>query len=76
MSETDTTNRPSPRLVRHPVRGALWGLLLGIGAAMFAMLYGLFELLTWTGPIIVVVAGIAVGVLWAMFAPAKRAPAP
>lgn len=62
---------------RHPIRGALWGVMLGIGAALLLIGQKLIAFGT-LGPIIVLVVGIAVGVLWSMFAPSKapKGPAP
>ena len=66
------------QLQRHPVRGALWGLLLGLGVGM---------LLTFVWPVIglddikmvaikwaLIVGGIMfLSILWGLFAPPRKA---
>jgi len=59
-------------IVRHPIRGALYGLLLGLGIALWLMLTGVIDLLDLVPSVIVVVAGVVVGIAWSMFAPAKK----
>ncbi len=59
-------------IVRHPIRGALYGLMLGLGGAMWLTLAGVINLLDIVPTVIVVVAGIVIGILWSMFAPAKK----
>jgi hypothetical protein len=62
---------------RHPIRGALYGLILGLSVWYFLQ----FEFATFgldsvgaviTRLVIIVVAGMAVGVLWAYVAPARK----
>jgi hypothetical protein len=62
-------------LRRHPVRGALWGLVLGLGAALLLIGQKLIAFGT-LPPIRVTVGGVVVGVLWAMYAPAKEPAGP
>jgi hypothetical protein len=71
MSEPTATSPTAPTtLKRHPIRGALWGLALGLGAAL--LLIGRKVIAFGTlPPLIVIVLGIAAGVLWAMFGPAR-----
>jgi hypothetical protein len=62
---------------RHPVRGALYGLLLGFSAWYFLQFeFASFSLDSLGGVItravIVIVAGILVGVIWAYLAPARK----
>ena len=62
---------------RYPIRGALYGLVLGLSAWYFLQIqFAVFGLDTLGGAItravIVVVAGILVGVLWAFVAPARK----
>ena len=66
---------------RHPIRGAIWGLVMGLG---------IFLLLTVAWPVIgldsvggvvtklviVLVISMAVSVLWGMFGPAKKPKGP
>ncbi|MCP3936800.1 MAG: hypothetical protein GY708_15675 [Actinomycetia bacterium] len=56
---------------RHPIRGAIYGVVLGIGLALVAVGRKMITLDS-IMPIVLIVVGIAVGVLWAMFAPAKQ----
>ncbi|MGH9134196.1 MAG: hypothetical protein ACRDZZ_09690, partial [Ilumatobacteraceae bacterium] len=59
----------------HPIRGILWGLLLGIGAAAMAILLKIIPLeLLWA--IIVVAAGVVIGILWSTLGPAKKPKTP
>jgi len=61
---------------RHPVRGAFWGLLFGFG--LFLILVGrkVVPLGTWAPFAIVMAGGVALNVLWAMFAPPRKAKPP
>lgn len=62
---------------RHPVRGALYGIVLGLGLALVAIGRKLVTLDS-IMPLVIVVVGIVIGVLWSMLGPAKnpKAPAP
>jgi predicted exporter len=65
------------KLKRHPVRGALYGLLLGLSAAYFAFFqFAMFGFDTLTGVIIkfgiIVLVGVVIGVVWAYVAPPKK----
>ncbi len=60
---------PGP-IKRYPVRGALWGLVGGIGAAMVLISRAVIALGT-LAPVVVVVAFIVLGVAWAYLAPPK-----
>ncbi|MBI5157043.1 MAG: hypothetical protein HZA58_03405 [Acidimicrobiia bacterium] len=69
------------KLQRHPIRGALYGLLLGLSAAYFAFFqFGLFGFDTLTGVLIkfglIVLAGMVIGVVWALLAPPRRGRGP
>lgn len=69
MAETQTK--------RHPIRGALYGLMLGLAVWYFLQFeFATFGFDTATGVItraaIVVVAGIVLGVVWAYVAPARK----
>ena len=64
-----------PTVERHPIRGALYGLLLGLGIAIYLVIFSVIAF-QWTIPIVVAVLGLVAGVAWAMFAPAKGAPPP
>jgi hypothetical protein len=54
----------------HPIRGALWGLVLGIGLA-FVLVFTTVIYLSLVPMLIVIAAAVVVGVLWGQFAPAK-----
>jgi len=66
---------------RHPVRGGLFGLMLGISAAYF--LYFQFAVFGFdtvgavaTRFVIIILVGVIVGVIWAYVAPPKAAKEP
>ena len=61
----------SGTLKRRPIRGALWGLLLGIGATALLMMYSVIALGTLT-PWLVLAGFVVLGILWGLFGPAKR----
>jgi hypothetical protein len=55
----------------HPIRGILWGLIMGIGAAAIAILLKIIPFdLMWA--LIVVGGGILLGILWSTLGPAKK----
>ena len=60
-----------PAVTYHWIRGALWGLLLGLGLGIYALIFRIidFEQLSFW---LVVLLGVVLGVLWARFAPPKR----
>lgn len=58
---------------RHPLRGAAYGTLLGIGVAIYLVLFAITPFRISTLVIVIVVTAI-VGALWGAFAPAKRPP--
>ena len=55
---------------RHPIRGFLYGILLGLGLMLLVVGQGIAALGTWP-PFIVLIAGIVIGTLWGTFGPAK-----
>lgn len=59
-----------PKIKRHPIRGAIFGLLLGIGSAALLIMYAVIALGTLT-PFVVIGLGVVVGVLWGLYGPAK-----
>lgn len=74
MTATATT----PTTVkRRPIRGLLYGLVLGIGLMMIVVGQGIAALGTWP-PFLVLLAGIAFGTAWSTIGPAKepKGPAP
>ena len=69
---TTTTVRTAEAFRKpHPIRGILWGLIMGIGAAAIAILLKIipFELV-WA--LIVLGGGILLGLLWSTLGPAKK----
>lgn len=59
-------------IVRHPIRGGVWGLLLGLSLALWALLYKFVAFGDWVILAILVAAGVLVGILWSVLAPPKR----
>ncbi len=70
MTPTDTTAQQVVR--KHPIRGAIWGLLLGLGLAIYSILFAIIPWTDWVPLILVVLAGVVIGVAWAYLAPAKK----
>lgn len=54
----------------HPIRGFFWGLVFGIGLALVLVITTVISL-SLVNLIIVVVAGLVLGVAWGLFGPAK-----
>ncbi len=61
----------------HPIRGILWGIMLGLGLTVVLIVTKVISL-ELSQMIIVLVVGIAAGVLWSLFGPARapKGPAP
>lgn len=55
----------------HAVRGVLWGLMLGVGLAIVAVLTTTIALDLFTMIIVVVVCAV-LGAAWSLFGPAKK----
>ena len=65
------TTTTAPRgISRHPIRGALYGLLLGLGIATYLVIFSVITF-GWLVPVIVTMLGVVVGVAWSLFAPPK-----
>ncbi|MEO1055802.1 MAG: hypothetical protein AAFY28_02690 [Actinomycetota bacterium] len=60
----------------HLVRGALWGLLLGVGVAVYLVLFAVVAFGDWLILGGAVLAGVIVGLVWARLAPPKRGDGP
>ena len=56
---------------RHPIRGFVGGLFVGLGIALLLVLYGKIAFGTLT-PYVIILAGVALGVVWAFVAPVRR----
>jgi hypothetical protein len=68
---TTTTLTSSATTVRyHPIRGAVYGLLFGVGLALVLMV---FKVLALSVPLILVLAVVflVLGALWGRFAPVR-----
>lgn len=59
-----------PTTRRRPVRGLLWGLILGLGLALTAIGQGWTALGTWP-PFLLVLIGMVIGVAWSTVGPAR-----
>ncbi len=66
-----TATHAETNLKRHPIRGAFYGLLLGVGAAIYLVIFAVtpFSVAT-TG--IVIGLCMVLGIAWGAFAPAKQ----
>ncbi|MEM8708844.1 MAG: hypothetical protein AAGE98_20440 [Actinomycetota bacterium] len=66
-----------PTTKRRPIRGLLYGLVLGLGLALLVVGQGIAALGTWP-PFLVLIGGTVFGVLWSTMGPAKapKGPAP
>ncbi|MFT7474845.1 MAG: hypothetical protein ACI81L_001777, partial [Verrucomicrobiales bacterium] len=64
MTETSTAQL----VERHPVRGAIWGLILGLAIYLI-----IFKVITIGAaiPIVVIVLSIGAGIAWGKFAPPR-----
>jgi predicted acyltransferase len=58
-------------LKRRPIRGFLYGILLGLGLMLIVVGQGWAALGT-TPPFIVLLVGLVLGTLWGLYAPAKQ----
>jgi hypothetical protein len=68
---TTTTTTPVAYRKAHPIRGILWGLLMGLGATVVAILLKIIPLdLVWA--VLVLAGGILLGTLWSTLGPAKK----
>ncbi len=68
------TNTVEQQLVKktHPVRGILWGLMMGLGLSIVLVLTKVIPL-DLVPMLIVLVLGTIVGTIWSIFGPAKHA---
>jgi hypothetical protein len=70
-STTTVTTTPVPFRKAHPIRGILWGFMMGLGATVIAILLKIIPFdLVWA--VIVLAGGIVVGILWSTLGPAKK----
>lgn len=61
---------------RHPIRAALWGFLLGLGIAIYLVVFSVIGLDNAAGVVtkvvIVVLIVMALSVVWGLFGPARK----
>jgi hypothetical protein len=77
MTSTINSEASAPQEVRkHPIRGSIWGFFLGLGVAMYLVLFAIIAFGDWIPFGICVAAGITLGTVWALFAPAKQPKGP
>ena len=60
---------------RRPIRGFLYGIVLGLGLTLIVVGQGIAALGTWP-PFLVLIAGIVIGTLWSTIGPAKAPKGP
>ena len=65
MTATTTTTTS-----RKPIRGFLYGIVLGLGLTLIVVGQGVAALGTWP-PFLVLIGGIVLGVVWSTYGPAK-----
>ena len=56
---------------KHPIRGAIWGLFMGIGLSLILAGRKVIAFGETSSFVIVIVIGVVVGIVWGMFGPAK-----
>lgn len=64
-------SNPDIVIKRHPIRGGLYGLILGLGVAIYLVIFSVTPFSVSTA-IVVTAIGLVVGILWGLFAPAKK----
>lgn len=57
---------------RHPIRAAVYGVLVGLSAAIYLLLFSVIRFGEWVPLAVVVAAGLVVGVVWAYLAPPRK----
>ncbi len=71
MATTTEPTEAGPRVKRHPVRGLIWGFVLGIGIAIYLVIFAVIAFGTLT-PFVVIGLTTIAGGLWGLFAPPKK----
>lgn len=56
---------------RYPVRGLLWGILLGLGLTLLLVTFGVIGL-DLIKMLITLIIGTGLGTVWSIFGPAKK----
>jgi hypothetical protein len=67
-----TTTAPQLQVKRKPIRGAIYGLLAGLGIAVELVILAMVKYST-TTIIVITVIGAVLGLIWGLVAPAKKA---
>jgi len=62
-------------VVRHPIRGLLWGLVLGIGLA-FMLVFSTIIVFARTPVVITITVGTLAGLLWSVLGPPRTTKSP
>lgn len=65
-----TTSGPLPTVRRHPVVGALTGLVLGTAMALWLVLYGVVAIGTWP-PVVLPFLVAGAGLVWGVWGPIR-----
>ncbi len=74
-SITGDNDNPVPTAKRRPIRGALSGLVLGLGVLLLMVIYSAAAFTSLLPFILILVAFIVAGTLVGLFGPARRRPA-
>ena len=70
-----TTTAPQLEIKRRPIRGAIYGLMAGLGIGVELVLFAVIRF-SITTVIVIAVVGMVVGILWGLVAPAKKPKGP
>lgn len=73
-----TRDTPAPGQTvtkRHPIRGLFWGLMMGLGLALVAVVIKVMTL-SLVNVIVLTSIGVAFGIVWGLFGPEKAPTGP
>lgn len=70
------TTTSDTTVARHPIRGAVWGILFGIGLALLLAGRKVIAFGETSSFLIVIAIGIVLGALWGQFGPARAPKGP
>jgi FtsH-binding integral membrane protein len=76
MTDIAAAPVPAPAPVarkRHPIRGAIAGLLLGLGVIILLIVYGKATFTSSVPFLIILLVGLVLGILVGLFGPARKA---
>jgi predicted lipid-binding transport protein (Tim44 family) len=57
---------------RHPIKGAIAGLCLGLGLSLLLLIFSIWVVKDFTPYYILIGACVVIGILWGILAPARR----